>query len=44
MTVYGICMVRDEDDIIGATVAHMLEQVDHVGRRQPVDGLDPQKS
>ena len=30
MTVYGICMVRDEDDIIGATVAHMLEQVDHV--------------
>ena len=28
--VTGICMVRDEADIIGTTIAHMLEQVDHV--------------
>lgn len=30
MAVFGICMARDEADIIGATVAHMLTQVDHV--------------
>lgn len=28
--VVGIAMVRDEADIIGPVVAHMLEQVDHV--------------
>lgn len=30
MTVFGIAMVRDEADIIEATVRNMLEQVDHV--------------
>jgi glycosyltransferase involved in cell wall biosynthesis len=30
MTTFAISMVRDEADIIGATVAHMLGQVDHV--------------
>lgn len=30
MTVCAIAMVRDEADIVGATVAHMLTQVDHV--------------
>ena len=30
MTVFGICMVRDADDIIGPVVQHMMEQVDHV--------------
>jgi len=28
--VWGICMARDEADIIAATVAHMATQVDHV--------------
>jgi hypothetical protein len=30
MTVFGICMARDEADIVATTVRHMLEQVDHV--------------
>lgn len=30
MTTVGICMARDEAEIIGYTVAHMLTQVDHV--------------
>lgn len=30
MTTVGISMVRDEDDIIGFTLTHMLYQVDHV--------------
>lgn len=30
MTVVGIARVKDEADIIGSTVAHMLTQVDHV--------------
>jgi len=30
VTVWGITMVRDEADIIGATVVNMLHQVDHV--------------
>lgn len=30
MTVFGICMVRDADDIIGPVVQHMMGQVDHV--------------
>lgn len=30
MTTVGVCMARDEAEIIGLTVAHMLTQVDHV--------------
>ena len=30
MTVFGICMVRDAEDIIGTVVEHMMNQVDHV--------------
>jgi hypothetical protein len=30
MTVVAVSMVRDEEDIVGATVAHMRSQVDHV--------------
>lgn len=30
MTVFGICMAKDEADIIGVTVSHMISQVDHV--------------
>lgn len=30
MTVFGVCMVRDADDIIGPVVQHMMGQVDHV--------------
>lgn len=30
MATFGIAMVKDEADIVGTTVAHMLEQVDHV--------------
>lgn len=30
MTVFGITMVRDEEDIIEAIIQHMVEQVDHV--------------
>ena len=30
MTVFGICMVRDAEDIIGPIVEHMMDQVDHV--------------
>lgn len=30
MTTFGITMVKDEADIVAATVAHMLTQVDHV--------------
>lgn len=30
MTVVAVSMVRDEADIIGATVEHMIRQVDHV--------------
>jgi glycosyltransferase involved in cell wall biosynthesis len=30
MTVVGVCRCKDEADIIGATVAHMLTQVDQV--------------
>lgn len=30
MTTFAIGLVRDEEDIIGATAAHMLTQVDHV--------------
>jgi hypothetical protein len=30
MTVVGVSMVRDEADIIEATVRHMLANVDHV--------------
>lgn len=49
MTVAGIAMVRDEEDIIASTVAHMLGQVDVVivadnrsvdGTREILDGLD----
>src|SRR5678815_676623 len=28
--VVGVSMVRDEEDIVGVTVRHMLEHVDHV--------------
>lgn len=30
MATFGISMVKDEADIVATTVAHMLEQVDHV--------------
>lgn len=30
MTVFGICMVRDAEDIIGPVVEHMMSEVDHV--------------
>ena len=30
MSVFGVTMVKDEEDIIGSVVAHMLSQVDHV--------------
>ncbi len=30
MKVFGICMCRDAEDIIGYIVEHMIEQVDHV--------------
>ena len=30
MTVFGICMVRDAEDIIGYVIEHMLSQVDYV--------------
>ena len=30
MTVFGICMTRDEDDIIGPVIEKMLLQVDHI--------------
>lgn len=30
MTVFGICMVRNAEDIIGYVVDHMISQVDHV--------------
>ena len=30
MTVFGICLAKDESDIIAATVGHMLTQVDEV--------------
>lgn len=29
-SVFGICMVKDAEDIIGYIVEHMIEQVDHV--------------
>lgn len=30
ISVFGICMVRNAEDIIGTVVSHMMEQVDHV--------------
>lgn len=30
MTVVGICMVKDEADVIRQTIEHMLKQVDHI--------------
>ena len=30
MKVFGICMVRDAEDIIGYIVEHMIDEVDHV--------------
>lgn len=49
MTVVGVCMAKDEEDIIGSVVAHMLGQVDAVivadngssdGTREILSGLD----
>lgn len=49
MTVWGVSMVKDEADVIEATVRHMLTQVDHVliadngstdGTREILDSLD----
>lgn len=30
MTTFGICMVKDELDVIGGTVSHMADEVDHL--------------
>lgn len=30
MTVFGICMAKNEEDIIGPVVEHMMSEVDHV--------------
>jgi hypothetical protein len=30
MTAVGVCMVKDEADIIRQTIEHMLTQVDHI--------------